>query len=354
MARGHRVTYLTTPERVELIRQTGADVVVYRSTRPGDSDPAYRPPKSIAAGLLSFVAEAEAILPQWESALLADRPDLVAFDRMGFAGGLLARKHNITAVQLWPMLVSGPQWTWAGRFADDDPEWNAYLAHAAKLLADQGVPGDLLAPEVARHIAFLPRAFQPHESLFDDRYQFVGPCLSSRGQMWRPPHDLDGRDVVLITLGSLNNMDVGFYQRCFAAFAGTPWHVVMPIGQRFPVRRLGPVPPNFEVTRSVAQLDVLRHAKVFVSHAGLGGVLEAVSAGVPQVVLPRTPEQQANAARVAELGIGLDRPADLREAVAAVAQDRAVRQAVAELRLEIMASGGATRAADVIEECLSG
>lgn len=349
--RGHRVTYPAVAQRAALVRATGATVVPYESSRPSDTDRHYQSARTIAEALLTFVVEAEKTFPQWEAALTADRPDLILFDRMAFAGGVLASKHGIPAVQLWPMLVAGPQWTWADPVDPDDPAWATYQVRVAKLLAEQGVSVDLLVPEVVRHIAFQPRTFHPKASLFTDGYEFVGPCLGTRGEVWQAPDD---RDVMLITLGSVNNLHVEFYQECFEAFGGTGWHVVMPVGKRFDIAALGPVPSNFEVLPTVPQLEVLRQAKVFVSHAGLGGVLEAVSAGVPQIALPRTAEQRANAARIAELGIGVCDPADLAAAVGHIAGDSAMRGAIEELRLEIIASGGAIRAADVIEECLSG
>lgn len=351
--RGHRVIYPGVPDRAELIGQTGAVVAPYQSSRPSDSDPGYRLPDSMAGSLLSFLTEAELTLSQLEESVLGHRPDLVVFDRAAFAGGIFARKHRIPALQLWPMLV--PRRPPA--IDPDEPGWVTYQVRLEKFLANQGVTADLLAPDVLLHVAFLPRAFQPDASRFGPEYEFVGPCLGARPDSWVPPPGPG--EILLITLGSLNNMHLDFYQLCFEAFEGTGWHVVLPVGRRLSVDQLGPTPPNFEVVASVAQLEVLRHAKAFVSHAGLGGVLEAVSAGVPQVAIPRTTEQSTNAARVVDLGVGASlapdslTPAGLREVVEQVVADPAIAASVADLRRECIASGGTIRAADVIEKCLS-
>ncbi len=349
--RGHRVTYPAIAERAEMVRATGATAIVYESSRPTDTDPRFRAPDSIGGSLLNFLTEAEVTFPQWETVLTLDPPDLVVFDRMAFAGSVLARKHGIPAMQLWPMLVSGPQWTWA--ITDpDDPSYLTYQTRLDKFLANQGVSMDLLNPDVLRHIAFLPRAFQPRAELFGD-VEFVGPCLRDRRSFRKRD------DILLITLGSLNNLHLDFYRLCFEAFEGTNWRVVMPVGRRFDPRVLGAPPANFEVSPSVAQLDVLARARAFVSHAGLGGVLEAAGAGVPQVAIARTSEQAANAKRITELGVGVSldhatlTASALRAAVSAL-EDPLFGAAVAALRLEIIASGGTIRAADVIEECLSG
>jgi MGT family glycosyltransferase len=357
--RGHRVSYAAAQERSDLLASIGARVLPYESSRPNDSDPAYRiypPGEHMARGLHDFLTEAELTLPQLEQAILHDPPDLVLFDRLAFQGSILARKLGIPAVQMWPMMVAGPLWSWVNQQDLEHPLFLSYTIRLEKFLANQGLPitpEEFLTPPVRRHLVFVPRAFQINGDLFDESYSFVGPCLGDRPMqtVWEPR---PGKDVLLITLGSLDNCHPDFYRGCFDAFAGTAWHVVMPIGSRFDPRLLGRVPANFEIAPTFPQLEVLRDAKVFVSHAGLGGVLEALHAGVPQVALPRTREQQANARRLAELGIGLH-PAGLdglREAVAQAAADALMAHRISALRDEVARTGGAARAADVIEDCL--
>jgi MGT family glycosyltransferase len=359
--RGHRVSYATVKDRNTLISKTGATVVPYGSTRPGDSDPSYRAPAGdeyIAGTLLSFVIEAERTLPQLAAAFTTDRPDLVVFDRMAFAGSIYARKHRIPAVQLWPMMVSGPQWSWVLPEDLAHPTMAGYLAYLDLFLAGEGLqiePDDFLTPRVERHLAFYPRAFQCYGELFDDSYCFVGPCVGKRldHQRWNPP--ADGSPIALITMGTQGNLRPDFYRGCFNAFADGRWHVVLVVGKRFDPTSLGPAPANVEVLAAAPQVDILQHAKVFVSHGGMGGVMEAISAGVPHVAFPGTREQETNAARLAELGLGvvLSDPAALRSAVDYVSADAAMRSRIAAMQSEIRAAGGVHRAADVIEECLA-
>lgn len=116
---------------------------------------------------------------------------------------------------------------------------------------------------------------------------------------------------------------------CAQAFAGTEWHVVMSLGRTDPAL-LGELPPNVEALPSVPQQAVLGHATVFVSHAGMNSIMEAVSRDVPLVTLPQVPEQALNARRVRELGLGevLDSealtPELVRETVLRVARDPVV------------------------------
>jgi MGT family glycosyltransferase len=192
---------------------------------------------------------------------------------------------------------------------------------------------------------------------FGPASHFVGPCAGARPfqQPWRPTDD---RPVVLISLGTVYNDLPDFYRTCVAAFTGTPWHAVLTVGSRVDPAELGPVPADVTVAAEVPQIDVLTHASAFVTHAGMGGVLEALRAGVPMLTVPQTPEQEANALRVGDLGaaVALDPvslSADgLRSAVDRLVADAGVRASVARLRTEILSCGGTPLAADLIESAL--
>jgi MGT family glycosyltransferase len=134
--------------------------------------------------------------------------------------------------------------------------------------------------------------------------------------------------------------------------------VVLAVGERIGMDELGPLPANVEVHRFVSQLDVLSHATAMVSHAGMGGIMEAMSYGVPVLAAPQTVEQEANAQRIEQLGLGarlpsreLD-PSTLKTAIEVMVKDPAIADGVASMRRAITATGGATRAADIIEDCL--
>ena len=205
----------------------------------------------------------------------------------------------------------------------------------------------------------VPRAFQPRGEAFGPEFVFVGPCIEPRPLEATDPLPADladeSRPVVLVSLGSAFNFRPAFYRACFRAFDGAPWRVVMAIGQHTDPAALGPPPENVTTTARVPQLRLLGRASAFVSHGGMGSVLESLSAGVPLVLFPQMPEQRANARRVAEHGAGvvLSRtpdPTEIRSAVARVLTDPAVAPAVAELGAAARTAGGQHRAADVLQE----
>ncbi len=68
----------------------------------------------------------------------------------------------------------------------------------------------------------------------------------------------------------------------------------------------GPRPENVHLAPFVQQRLLLSACNAFLTHAGFSGVREALSAGVPMVALPLFSDQPANAARVGELGLGVE------------------------------------------------
>jgi UDP:flavonoid glycosyltransferase YjiC (YdhE family) len=149
-----------------------------------------------------------------------------------------------------------------------------------------------------------------------------------------------------------------FYRACLEAFADQG-PVTMAVGQYVRVDDLGTIPGNVDVRPWFPQPAVLRHAAAFVSHAGMGSTMEALCYGVPLVCVPQMLEQEANARRVAELGLGVRLDAehliadDLRAAVDAVTTDDGDAGALDRMRDAVRTAGGAVAAADAIEAHLT-
>ncbi|MGW4526668.1 macrolide family glycosyltransferase [Amycolatopsis sp. NPDC004378] len=370
--RGHRVSYVVADQFAETVRGTGATVLPYASHVPKSWDTVAIPEEItgdvVAEAGLAQALEGFAPLTAALGAFDNDRPDLFLYDAFGYpTGRLLARKWDRPAVLLCSTFVANehfsPYASMAGKVPAPDPDHPA-LAKAASVVGDalaEHLPGTSAAEFAeAREdtkLVFLPREFQPGGDTFDDGFAFVGPCLGNRAGGWTPPDD---RPVLLIAMGSFGyHRQREFFASCLAAFAGSPWHVVMTIGRLVRPSELGPVASNFELHPWVPQLDVLRRASGFVSHAGMGSTMEALAMGVPSVVVPRTLEQEIVAGRLTELGLGVrvDPAAvtaeSLRAAVTGLAADSAARERVTRMREHITDAGGAAAAADRVEARLT-
>jgi len=205
----------------------------------------------------------------------------------------------------------------------------------------------------ALNIVCMPRAFHPDEAAFDGRFVFIGPSLPEGTPRRRVPVEGE-RPLLYISLGTLNNKKPAFYQKCFEAFGGSDWEVVMPVGGRVDASSWE-IPANFRVEAFVPQLEVLARARGFVSQGGMNSVQEALCLGVPLVVLPSTGEQALTADRVLELGLGLraegEDPdlSELRALVQEVAEDSGIHEKVRAFSELSRAAGGPAAAADALE-----
>ncbi|GAA2779832.1 macrolide family glycosyltransferase [Crossiella cryophila] len=370
-ARGHRITFATTKDYAARVADAGAEPVVYQSVIEeswADEDPPDFTGEEIIRLMGMGVAETETQLPVLEQALAGDEPDLVLYDGMQlmrWVGPFLGDRWGVPTVQSCPSLVSNQHWSMTDEHVEFDPAHPGFAEVLARLgaLAAQrkasfdfgGLFDDSLS---ARNLVFLPREFQPAGETFDQRYHFVGPCLSQRSFQgeWEPPNSV--RPRVFISLGTAYNRQPEFFRTCMDAFDGLPIHVVLAIGDQVDRAALGPAPTHVEVHRFVPQLSVLEQVDLFVTHAGMGSTMEGLHLGVPLLAVPQMAEQRVNADRIEALGLGRQlAPGEvtaesLLAAALAVLGDGAMAKRVAAYRKRSQAAGGAPVAADVVEELL--
>ncbi|MFF2545532.1 macrolide family glycosyltransferase [Kitasatospora sp. NPDC058063] len=363
--RGHRVTYAAVDDFAQALAEVGAEHLRYDSTQPLDS---VGGPENGRTPLI-FLDENIAILRAVQEWFGDDRPDAVVYDAVAFqAGRVLAHTWGLPAVQSTPFFASNDTYSFVQQMMEADgavPLTEEVLVEfggrMAELLASHGIDEpahEFMMRTEALNLVHVPRFFQPHGESFDERFAFVGPCLADRSFLgeWQPP--ASGLPVALVSMGTVHNKHPEFFRLCVDAFAELPWHAVVSVGEGMDPADLGPLPDNVEVHRWVSHLAVLRHARLVITHGGMGGVLESLDAGCPMLALPSWPDVAANTARVAELGLGrelLPAEADvslLRAAITEVAADAAVRERGAEAQRLTREAGGATRAADEIEAYL--
>lgn len=372
VGRGHRVTYVVASHFADVVAATGAEVISYESTVPKSWNTVAIPKKvtgdDLAEAGVAHLSEALTPLAEAKRRLADDRPDVIVYDSFGYAAGrLLARLWQVPAVQLATTFVISPTVNpyekLAATIEPAAPDHPAVVKHQQimrQALDEHGL-GDVSNEEFTADTApltvvFVPPEFQHGAETFDrDAFAFVGPCIGHRAHQgdWRPP--ADGRPVVLVALGSFGyENQADFYREALAALADLPWQVVMSLGGLVKPEDLGTLPPNVEATAWVPQLEVLKHASSFVSHAGMGSTMESLTHGVPPVVVPRTGEQDLVAERLVELKLGRAIAPDelsaegLREAVLALDGDSPERANVARLARSIAERNGPARAADAI------
>ncbi|WDV92929.1 macrolide family glycosyltransferase [Brevibacillus parabrevis] len=204
-------------------------------------------------------------------------------------------------------------------------------------------------------IVYTSREFQPFAEAFDHTYKFVGPSIAPRYSQDRfDLAQIKEKRPIYISLGTIVNHSIDFYQLCFQAFGNTEHTVVMSIGNKVQLADLGDIPENFLVKSYVPQLDVLQHAKLFITHGGMNSASEGLYYGVPLVVLPQGADQPVIAGQVAKLGAGLAldmqnlTASELREAAEQVLQQPSFRKAAATVSESFQRAGGYRQAVDEI------
>ncbi len=199
-------------------------------------------------------------------------------------------------------------------------------------------------------IVYTSKEFQPCAETFSEKYSFVGPCVKAPA----PNDQAYAKDSIYISLGTVNNRMPDFYRNCIEALKSSDAPVIMSVGEGTDIASLGELPANFTVQKRVEQTAVLQDARVFLSHCGMNSVNESLYYGVPLVLFPQTPEQGSVALRVAQLQAGdyLEENSveAIRKAVDTVLSNAAYKENAAAIAETFKRAGGASAAADVIEE----
>ncbi|MET1085208.1 MAG: nucleotide disphospho-sugar-binding domain-containing protein, partial [Burkholderiales bacterium] len=205
-----------------------------------------------------------------------------------------------------------------------------------------------------------PAALEFPRTKLPEHVKFVGPLRLPGGY---PPvpfpwERLDNRPLIYASLGTLQNRVAGTFRIIAKACRRLDAQLVISTGHGIAPEALGDLSGRPVVVPYAPQLELLRRAALAVTHAGLNTVLDALSAGVPMVAIPVTNEQPGIAARIAWAGAGeaitlkQATPDRLCSLIRKVGQDPAYRSAAERIRDSMQSSGGAPRAAEIIERSL--
>ena len=385
VGRGHRVTYATSANYAEAVKSAGAaffesgEDLAAQFPRVGSSvtDGHAASPRTgmlagLASGMMSGLLErllerAREEFPALLASLAGDRPDAVCYDAMTLAGKMAAMKLALPDIALLPSYATNEHFSMRELMPARAPAemlaaWKQVRRLIDDFAAEQGLSHFTFmeGPPASLSICFIPREFQPSGDTFDASFHFVGPSLGQRAitDAWQPGRTDKPRAFISLGTTPLNDRPE-FFRMCLEAFAATPWQVAMAIGDRIGVSELGEIPDNVEVRAFFPQLDVLRHSDVFLSHTGMNSTMEALYFAVPLVAFPLQPEQEANARRVEDLGLGRRLPVEalspalIRTVISEVSDDEEIRRNLRTISQRVREAGGATAAADAIEHYLS-
>jgi MGT family glycosyltransferase len=365
--RGERIVYYSTPTFAAKIGQAGAEYRPYRNAFLQELQQLPERMEELSGLLMTATAD---LLNGELDAWRAERPDYLITDSVAAWGQWTAKLLRVPVVTSVPTLAvnrhvlryafsHGVRPRSASRFLSK----LRYMVKASllrrRLIRRHGVSGPgimgLVSGCSGLNIVYGSRHFQPCASTFDERFLFIGPSSEPRGASIPFPWELLTHPVVVyVSLGTLFNTDADFYRKCYEAFRGEDYQVILSSSMNVDLADLGPAPPNFIAQAHVPQIEVLQRATAFVSHGGMNSVNESLSHGVPMLVIPQMGEQMIIGRRVEELGAGLyiEKPEvtaeKLREGVRRLLADQRFREQAVRVRQSFQTAGGVARAADAI------
>ena len=109
---------------------------------------------------------------------------------------------------------------------------------------------------------------------------------------------------IVLTFGSgIRKIPLDVMQKFLDAFKQIDFNVIITNKGENPKS----IPPNVKIQTWLPQNDILGHpkTKLFITHGGNNGQLEALFHGVPQIVFPVAADQSYSAARAEQKGIGI-------------------------------------------------
>ena len=218
------------------------------------------------------------------------------------------------------------------------------------LAAADGWPGVFAGHD--RLVAVVPPSFDPPVEHPPATLRHAGFLVAPGGGDPPPWPDGDGPRV-LVGLSTTYQHHEALLQSIVDGLAGLDVRAVVTTGGSVDAAALRAPGPVLVVERA-PHGALLADADVMVTHAGLGSVAAALSAGVPLVCTPIDRDQPLNAERVAAVGAGLSlggepSAGDVAGAVERVAGDPAFRASARAMARESVAAGGAAGAAADLE-----
>ncbi|HEY5785167.1 MAG TPA: glycosyltransferase [Microlunatus sp.] len=172
--------------------------------------------------------------------------------------------------------------------------------------------------------------------------------LTGRVINYRPPHlppqpSPPTAGPVYLTLGTIFNTESGdlLARITTAAAAADLTQVIVATGEHVYPTDLRAQPPNVTIHRFVNQQQILATCTALICHGGSGTILDALTYGLPMIILPLGADQPLNASRAHDLGCAIVLPADrvtqrqITGAVNRLLTDPTIRAASALLHTEL-------------------
>ncbi|WP_436860770.1 macrolide family glycosyltransferase [Staphylococcus caeli] len=322
VARGEEVVYYASDYYQDKLEDTGVEVrtlpaeeIVARFTAYGSGNLYH-----VINGLLNTV---DIILPKILSEIANEHYDYLIYDSMFSCGALIAQKLNIPTISSittfahtkssFEAVLNYQAQKLTTAELDEANQTFHHLQQQIKSRYDIDVdsryetmtnPGDF-------NVSYVMKSFQINPSKFDsERYCFAGPSVVTP----KPSNFMDEMDqtrpIIYISLGTVFNQNIDFFNKCFAALSDIDASIVVSIGDVNDPSDFNTIPSNVLLKPYVPQTELLQYTSLFLTHAGMNSTNEAMLMNVPMLAFPQSADQPIVAQQIEKLKIGQQVDAD--------------------------------------------
>ncbi|WP_210272665.1 glycosyltransferase [Chthonobacter rhizosphaerae] len=383
VARGHRATLVHRPDVRGFVGSPALGfapvgerthppgslaAVIARAARPGG-------PFGIRRVVADMVDATDLLCREAPAVLSGLGVDAVVTDQMEAAGGLVAEHLGVPFVSVacalpvnrepavplpvlsWPYdpsergLARNRGGEWVSGFLmkpheDAVAAWAERLGVRPRRRLDEGLSPLADVVQLVRRFDFPRTRLPPH-------VHYVGPFRRPGDDHRDLPFESSGRPLVFCSLGTLQGGRARLLRTAAKAARSLGAEVLVAHCGLLSDREAARIPAD-HVVAFAPQRAVIARAAVIVTHGGLNTVMDALSFGVPMLVLPIAFDQPGMAARVRHAGVGL--VADHRlltasrtaRALHRLLSEDGFRSRARAFADDVATAGGAERAADII------
>lgn len=260
---------------------------------------------------------AHVMLPRILNDIKHEHFDYVIYDSMFGCGYLIAQKLNIPAIssvttfaktkplfdnfitsienQLDDSEVARSNQIFQSLKTDIETTYQVQIPSRHEIMNN---PGDL-------NISYIMQGFQHDVEQFNaQEFVFAGTSVRTPQPTEFMNNINTSRPVIYISLGTVFNENISFFNRCFAALKDLDVTVVVSIGTTNNLANFDDIPSNFIVESYVPQIELLQHTDLFITHAGMNSTNEAMMMDVPLLAFPQSADQPVVSHQIEQLGIG--------------------------------------------------
>ena len=394
VARGHDVRWYSTPRFRKAIESIGARYVSFHHAAVFDEasmDELF--PERPAGGVNQlrhdvkhiFVAAMPGMLRDCEEELRREPADVIVADNAAAVAEAVHTKlgipwavYGITVLTLPSRdtapfgLALQPSATPIGRLRNKLLYWLVDRVifreandHSEKLRREVGLPplGTSIFDFSRRADLYLQASvpsFEYPRTDLPDNLHFIGATVPAPPPDWNPPSwwgEMQGRKVVLVTQGTINNDYDQLIRPAIRALSSEGVFVVVTTGSK-PASEVGiaPLPWNVRVEKFLPYAHLMPHVDLLLTNGSYGSIQIALAHGVPVVAIGKTEEKPEIANRVAWSGVGvglhvrIPSETQIRDAVTQVLTTPTYAARAEALAYELSGLDAANVGADLLEE----